>query len=79
MTYYKEKGYPTLAVIEALMTIINSNYEAWHDANPDKKFYEFEYSPKKMSSSGAYFDLDKLDNMLDDLLDDLFKRLEKRR
>ena len=63
MTYYKEKGYPTLAVIEALMTIINSNYEAWHDANPDKKFYEFEYSPKKMSSSGAFFDLDKLDNI----------------
>ena len=50
MIYYKEKGYPTLAVIEALMTIINSNYEAWHDANPDKKFYEFEYSPKKMQS-----------------------------
>ena len=45
------------------MTIINSNYEAWHDANPDKKFYEFEYSPKKMSSSGAFFDLDKLDNI----------------
>lgn len=63
MIYYKEKGYPTLAVIEALMTIINSNYEAWHDANPDKKFYEFEYSPKKMSSSGAFFDLDKLDNI----------------
>ena len=63
MTYYKEKGYPTLAVIEALMTIINSNYEAWHDANPNKKFYEFEYSPKKMSSSGAFFDLDKLDNI----------------
>jgi glutamyl-tRNA synthetase len=63
MTYYKEKGYPTLAVIEALMTIINSNYEEWHTANSDKKFYEFNYSPKKMSASGAFFDLDKLDNI----------------
>ena len=63
MSYYKEKGYPTEAIVEALMTIINSNYEEWHTQNPDKKFYEFEYSPKKMSSSGAFFDLDKLDNI----------------
>ena len=63
MSYYKENGYPTLAVIEALMTIINSNYEEWHTANPDKSFIEFQYSPKKMSSSGALFDLEKLNNI----------------
>ncbi|MBE6160621.1 MAG: glutamate--tRNA ligase [Firmicutes bacterium] len=63
MTYYKEKGYPTLAVIESLMTIINSNYEMWHDQNPDKNFTDFEYSPKKMSASGAFYDLEKLDNI----------------
>ena len=63
MSYYKEKGYPTIAVIEALMTIINSNYEEWHTANPDKEFTDFVYSPKKMSSSGAFFDLEKLDNI----------------
>ena len=63
MAYYKDKGYPTDAVIEALMTIANSNYEEWHTQNPDKKFYEFEFSPKKMSASGAFFDVDKLDNI----------------
>ena len=64
MSYYKDKGYPTEALIESLMTIINSNYEEWHTQNPDKKFYEFQYSPKKMSSAGgAFFDLDKLDNI----------------
>ena len=63
MTYYKEKGYPVKAVIEALMTIINSNYEEWHTANSDKEFTDFVYSPKKMSSSGAFFDLEKLDNI----------------
>ena len=63
MSYYLEKGYPKLAVIEAVMTIINSNYEEWHTANPTKKFDEFIYSPKKMSSSGAFFDLEKLDNI----------------
>lgn len=63
MNYYEEKGYPYLAVIEAIMTIANSNYEAWRDGHPDSHFTEFEFSPKKMSSSGALFDLDKLDNI----------------
>ena len=63
MTYYKELGYPPITIIEALMTIINSNYEEWHTANPDKAYDEFQYSPKKMSSSGAFFDLEKLDNI----------------
>lgn len=73
MAYYKEKGYPTEAVIEALMTIINSNYEEWHTQNPDKKFYEFQYSPKKMSSSGAFFDLDKLDNISRNIISKMTK------
>lgn len=63
MTYYVEQGYPVEAVIEALMTIANSNYEEWHTANPDKTFMDFEFSPKKMSSSGALFDLEKLNNI----------------
>ena len=63
MSYYKEKGYPTIAVIESLMTIINSNYEEWHTANPDKTFLDFKFSPKKMSPSGALYDLEKLNNI----------------
>lgn len=63
MFYYEEKGYPILAVIEAVMTIANSNYEEWRTGHPDTPFYEFPFSPKKMSASGALFDLDKLDNI----------------
>ena len=63
MFYYEEKGYPTLAVLDAVLTIANSNFEEWRTNNPDKPFYEFPFSPKKMSSSGALFDLDKLDNI----------------
>ena len=73
MTYYKDDGYPALSVIEALMTIINSNYEEWHTANPDKRFDEFEYNPKKMSSSGAFFDLDKLDNISKNIISKMTK------
>ena len=64
MSYYKEKGYPIEAVIESLMTIVNSNYEEWHTANPDKTYLEFEFSPKKMSASGgALYDIEKLNNI----------------
>ena len=79
MSYYKENGYPTLAVIEALMTIINSNYEEWHTANPDKIFLDFKFSPKKMSASGALFDLEKLNNISKDVISKMTKEelLEK--
>ena len=63
MFYYEEKGYPVPAVIDAVLTIANSNYEEWRTNNPETPFYEFPFSPKKMSTSGALFDLDKLDNI----------------
>lgn len=63
MFFYEEKGYPILAVIDAVMTIANSNFEEWRTGHPDTPFYEFPFSPKKMSPSGALFDLDKLDNI----------------
>ncbi len=64
MSYYEENGYPIEAVIESLMTIINSNYEEWHTKNPDKTYLEFEFNPKKMSASGgALYDMEKLNNI----------------
>ena len=73
MSYYDEKGYPPISVIEAIMTIINSNYEEWHTANPDKNFLDFKFSPKKMSSSGALFDLEKLDNISKNIISKMTK------
>ena len=74
MSYYREHGYPTEAVIESLMTIINSNYEEWHTANPDKTYLDFEYNPKKMSSSGALYDLDKLENISKNIISKMTKQ-----
>ena len=73
MSYYREHGYPVSAVIESLMTIINSNYEEWHTANPDKTYLDFQYSPKKMSSSGALYDLDKLANISKNIISKMTK------
>ncbi len=73
MTYYDELGYPTIAVIESLMTIINSNYEEWHTANPDKKFTDFCFSADKMSTSGALYDLMKLDDISKNMISKMTK------
>ena len=74
MSFYEEHGYPPLAVIESLLTIINSNYEQWHTANPDKSFEEFVYDPKKMSAKGgALYDMDKLDNISKNYISKLTK------
>ena len=68
VSYYEEKGYPYEAVIESLMTIINSNFEEWRLAHPDESYLNFTFSPKKMSSSGCFYDLDKLDNIAKNIL-----------
>ncbi len=73
MDYYKEKGYPASAVIESVMTIINSNYEKWRSLNPNKKFYEFVFDPLKMSSSGALYDLMKLEDISKNIISKMDK------
>lgn len=73
MNYYEEKGYPKESIIEALLTIINSNYEEWRTSHPEAPFTEFEFSPKKMSKSGAFFDLEKLNNISKNIISRMTK------
>ena len=63
LEFYYTTGYPRASVIEYLMTLLNSNYEQWRSANPDKDYREFPFSANKMSPSGALFDLAKLNDI----------------
>ncbi len=63
LEYYKKEGYVPECVLRYLMTLLNSNFEEWANKNPDKSYKEFPFSPKKMSVSGALFDLVKLDDV----------------
>ncbi len=60
MDDYTRMGFCPEAVCEYLMTLLNSNYEEWRAANPEKSYREFPFSIKKMSISGALFDMNKL-------------------
>ena len=63
VSYYHEKGIPIYATKLYLMTIANSNFELWMEANPDKTLKDFKFDFKKMSDSGSLFDVDKLFNI----------------
>lgn len=63
VSFYVEQGYPRDGVIEYLMTLANSNFEDWRRANPAADKFAFPFSFKKMSGSGALFDLMKLNDI----------------
>ena len=66
--FYMEQGYHPDAVREYLLTVLNSNYEEWRAKNPDAPATDFPFKTKKMSSSGALFDLNKLNDISKDVL-----------
>ena len=63
LDFYRSEGYHPAAVREYLLTILNSNYEEWRIENPEADADEFRFTTEKMSSSGALFDLDKLNDV----------------
>ena len=63
VSYFLEQGYPKYGFIEYLLTIANSNYEAWREENLDKDFYDFKLQFDKMSLDGALFDIAKVANI----------------
>lgn len=63
VSFYTESGYPKESVIEYLLTIANSNFEDWRKTNKDAPQSVFPFNLKKMSASGALFDLNKLNDV----------------
>lgn len=61
--YYAEEGYPSESVLEYLLTLANSNFEDWRRANKEAPVMDFPFNLKKMSVSGALFDLAKLNDV----------------
>lgn len=68
LDYYRHEGYHPQAVKEYLLTILNSNFEEWRIENPDAPIDEFEFTTAKMSSGGALFDINKLNDVSKDVL-----------
>ncbi len=63
MHFYAQQGYPADSVLEYLLTIANSDFEDWRRANPTAPRSAFPFNLKKMSVSGALFDMNKLNDV----------------
>ena len=63
VTFYVEQGYPKESVKEYIMTLMNSNFEDWRKTNKDAPIEAFPFNLKKMSVSGALFDMVKLNDI----------------
>ena len=61
--YYHKLGIPIEAVKLYLLTIANSNFEAWYDTNKGVDTSKFKLDFKKISASGTLFDIEKLNNI----------------
>lgn len=59
---FEKRGFPEKALQEYLMTIANTNFEGWRQANQDKSVDEFEFSFSKVGSN-PLFDMSKLINL----------------
>ena len=60
VSHFAAEGYPAQSVKEYLLTLLNSNFEDWRRANPTAELTAFPFNLKKLSVSGALFDMVKL-------------------
>lgn len=79
VSYYTQEGFPKESVLEYLLTLANSNFEEWRKANPNEAQSKFPFNLKKMSASGALFDLAKLNDVSKNVIsvmsaEDVFKK-----
>ena len=63
MRFYFEEGYPTTSVLEYLLNIINSGFEGWRNANPDKPWTDFKFGVNDITTVAPIFDLVKLSDV----------------
>jgi len=61
--FFVTEGYPTVALNEYLLNLINSDFENWRKSNPDLPYTDFPFSLRKISSSNPMFDLVKINDI----------------
>lgn len=66
--YFEKMGYPNNSIMEYLLNLANSSFEDWRKQNLEKSYTEFPFDIKKMNTSGALFDLVKLNSISKDVI-----------
>lgn len=61
--FFIKKGYPVEAILEYLLTLLNSDFEIWRKNNPNKSIEEFPFEIKKIGVTNPLFDFLKLNDI----------------
>ena len=61
--HYLRVGYPTTAVVEYLLNLLNSDFEIWRKNNPDLPYTDFPFSVNKIGVTNPMFDFAKLNDI----------------
>ncbi|MCQ6559420.1 glutamate--tRNA ligase [Paenibacillus mendelii] len=63
VSYFKELGFPSEAILEYMLGLANWTYEDWRKEHPSEERDQFRLELDKMGSSGALFDRIKLEDI----------------
>lgn len=66
--FFFEQGYTIEALIDYMLGIMDSRYEAWRVENPDADYKAYPLTIDRLPLSGALFDREKLDSIANDFL-----------
>jgi len=66
--FFFEQGYTVEALIDYMLGIMDSRYEAWRVENPDADYKTYPLTIERLPLSGALFDIQKLDSIANDFL-----------
>ncbi|HRU50128.1 MAG TPA: glutamate--tRNA ligase, partial [Candidatus Absconditabacterales bacterium] len=66
--YFFQNAYSTQGILDYLYTIMDSGFEEWQKANPDKSFLDRDFVLENMNKSGALFDLTKMESVNNEYL-----------
>ncbi|MBE7076392.1 MAG: glutamate--tRNA ligase [Clostridiales bacterium] len=61
--FFLRKGYPTTAVVEYILNLLNSDFEIWRKNNPTLHYSEFPFAISKMGVTNPMFDFVKLNDI----------------
>ena len=61
--HFLKLGYPTTAVVEYLLNLLNSDFEIWRKNNPELPYQEFPFAVKKIGVTNPMFDFMKLNDI----------------
>ena len=61
--WFLEKGYPVLAVVEYLLNLINSGFEAWRNKNPNASISEFKFGINDITTVSPLYDVAKFQDV----------------